>query len=33
MEQEWNDYLQEIQLPERLLSIIESKINDVQSIF
>lgn len=33
MEQVWNDYLQEIQLPERLLSIIESKINDVQSIF
>ena len=33
MEQVWKDYLQEIQLPERLLSIIESKINDVQSIF
>lgn len=33
MDQAWNNYLKEILFPERFLTIIESKINDVQSIY
>lgn len=33
MKKEWIDYLQEIQFPERLFAIVESKIKDVQLIF
>ena len=33
MKQEWKDYFQEINLPERLFANIECKVEEVQSIF
>lgn len=33
MKQEWNNYLQEIQLPERLINNVENKIAEVEYIF